>query len=173
MRIRLVLSIALALLFALVSAPASTPRMPLSEVKPGMVGVGKTVFEGTRVDEFRVRILGVLRNAAGPQRTLILARLEGGPLANVGVIAGMSGSPVYIDRRLVGAVAYSVGSFAEGADRRHHADRRDDRCVPVSPHGGQSVLPKPRAEPPAATPCPASSAMRCPASAPSRIGPAT
>jgi hypothetical protein len=75
-----------------------------------MVGVGRTVFEGDRLDDFTVRILGVLRNVIGPSRDLILARLEGGPLANTGVIAGMSGSPVYIDGRLVGAVSYSLGS---------------------------------------------------------------
>src|SRR5512139_1784723 len=81
--------------------------MPLSEVRPGMQGVGRTVFEGARVDEFGVRILGVLENAVGPRQSLILARLEGGPLAQTGVIAGMSGSPVFVDGKLVGAVAYS------------------------------------------------------------------
>ena len=53
----------------------------------------------------------MLRNVIGPKRDLILARLEGGPLAKTGVIAGMSGSPVYIDGRLVGAVSYALGSF--------------------------------------------------------------
>ena len=72
-----------------------------------MQGVGRTVFEGARVDEFGVRILGVLENAVGPRQSLILARLEGGPLAQTGVIAGMSGSPVYVDGKLIGAVAYA------------------------------------------------------------------
>ena len=53
----------------------------------------------------------MLRNIQGPNRNLILARLEGGPLAKTGVAAGMSGSPVYIDGRLIGAVSYSIGSF--------------------------------------------------------------
>ena len=57
--------------------------------------------------DFKVHILGVLKNVQAPQRNLILARLEGGPLAETGVIAGMSGSPVYIDGRLIGAVSYS------------------------------------------------------------------
>ena len=78
-----------------------------------MVGIGRTVFEGDRLDEFKVHIIGVLRNSIGPRRNLILARLEGGPLANTGVIAGMSGSPVYIDGRLVGAVSYSLGQFSK------------------------------------------------------------
>jgi hypothetical protein len=81
--------------------------MPLDQVRPGMQGVGRTVFEGARVDEFGVRVLGVLENAVGPRQSLILVRLEGGPLAQTGVIAGMSGSPVFVDGKLVGAVAYA------------------------------------------------------------------
>src|SRR5687767_7412003 len=77
--------------------PAATPQMPVSEIRPGMVGIGHTVFEGTRVEEFRVNILGVIEIVIGPRRTLILAKLEGGPLAQTGVIAGMSGSPVYVN----------------------------------------------------------------------------
>src|SRR5687768_10045329 len=90
-----------------------TNTFPVDELKAGMVGVGKTVFEGDRLDEFKVHIIGVLRNVIGPRRNLILARLEGGPLANTGVIARMSGSPVYIDCRMVGAVSYSLGQFSK------------------------------------------------------------
>ncbi len=78
----------------------------LSEVRAGMRGVGRTVFSGDRVEEFQVEILGVLKDA-GPKQSIILARLSGGPLAQTGVLQGMSGSPVYIDGRLVGAVALS------------------------------------------------------------------
>ena len=92
---------------------AATPLMPVTDVKPGMLGIGHTVFEGSRVEQFNVRIIGVMSNAMGPQRNLILARLEGGPLAQTGVIAGMSGSPVYIDGRLIGAVSYALGSFSK------------------------------------------------------------
>src|SRR6188474_869801 len=74
-------------------ATAATPMMPVSEVRAGMIATGHTVFDGTRVEEFKVRILGVIANVMGPQRNLVLARLEGGPLAQTGVIAGMSGSP--------------------------------------------------------------------------------
>jgi SpoIVB peptidase S55 len=103
-----------ALLFVVASGLDSQSRtFPVDELKAGMVGVGKTVFEGDRLDEFEVHILGVLRNVIGPRRNLILARLKGGPLANTGVIAGMSGSPVYIDGRLVGAVSYSLGQFSK------------------------------------------------------------
>jgi hypothetical protein len=78
---------------------------PESEVRPGMKGIGRTVFEGDRIDEFQVDIIGVLKNALAPKQDLILAKLSGGPLAKTGVIAGMSGSPVYIDGKLLGAVA--------------------------------------------------------------------
>src|ERR1051326_6118839 len=109
---RLACSLLLASL-ALVHAPAQSAQMGLDEIRPGMVGVGRTVFEGTRVEEFKVNILGVLENVIGTRRNLILARLEGGPLANTGVIAGMSGSPVYIDGRLIGAVSYALGAFSK------------------------------------------------------------
>jgi hypothetical protein len=93
----------------------TTPTMPFDQVRPGMVGVGRTVFANDVLEEFKVNIIGVLRNVMGPKRNLILARLEGGPLANTGVIQGMSGSPVYVDGRLVGAVSYSLGSFPKEA----------------------------------------------------------
>jgi hypothetical protein len=87
--------------------------MGIDEVRPGMIGIGRTVFEGTRVEEFKAHILGVLENVIGTHRNLILAKLEGGPLANTGVIAGMSGSPVYVDGRLIGAVSYALGQFSK------------------------------------------------------------
>jgi hypothetical protein len=91
---------------------AQTTFMSVDELRPGMVGVGQTVFQGDELEEFKVHILGVLRDVIGPRRSLILARLEGGPLAKTGVIAGMSGSPVYIDGKLIGAVSYALGQFA-------------------------------------------------------------
>ncbi len=89
--------------------------MPVADVRPGMVGVGRTVFRGATIDEFTVRIIGTLKSVVAPQRDLILAKLEGGPLADTGVIAGMSGSPVYIDGKLVGAVSYQLGQFPKEA----------------------------------------------------------
>jgi len=86
----LVLLAALVLL-AGAAVPAQTNYLPISDVRPGMVGIGRTVFEGDRLEEFKVQVLGVLHNEIGPRRDLILARLEGGPLARTGVIAGMSG----------------------------------------------------------------------------------
>src|SRR5947209_415700 len=109
---RLALPVLLTLL-AISVLRGAPQQMPIGEVRPGMVGIGRTVFAGTKVEEFTVRILGVIENVIGTHRNLILARLEGGPLANTGVIAGMSGSPVYIDGRLIGAVSYSLGSFSK------------------------------------------------------------
>src|SRR5688572_17363926 len=111
MKIRVFLITVALAAFGWASLPATTSLMPIEEVKPGMVGTGRTIFEGTEMQEFKVHILGVLKNVQAPQRNLILARLEGGPLAHTGVIAGMSGSPVYVDGRLVGAVSYSIGAF--------------------------------------------------------------
>src|SRR6185295_13832314 len=88
-------------------------QMGIDEIRPGMVGIGRTVFDGTRVEEFKANIIGVLENIIGPHRNLILAKLEGGPLAHTGVIAGMSGSPVYIDGKLIGAVSYALGAFSK------------------------------------------------------------
>ena len=96
--------IVIAAALAVQALAAQTQIMPLAEVRPGMRGVGKTVFSGDRVEEFGVEILGVLENA-GPKQSVILARLYGGPLEETGVLQGMSGSPVYIDGKLVGAVA--------------------------------------------------------------------
>ena len=112
------------LLFLVGGLPAQSRTFPVDELRAGMVGIGKTVFEGDRLDEFQAHIIGVLHNVIGPRRDLILARLEGGPLARTGVIAGMSGSPVYIDGRLVGAVSYSS---VNSPRRRLPASRRSAR----------------------------------------------
>ena len=87
--------------------PASAQAvLPLDEVRAGMTGEGRTVFSGDRIETFGVEILGVLRNPF-PGRSIVLARLSGGPLEHTGVMQGMSGSPVYVEGRLVGAVAYA------------------------------------------------------------------
>ncbi len=91
-------------LFSLAAAHAALNIMPLRDLRAGMRGTGKTVFSGDNIEDFQVEILGVLENT-GPKESLILARLSGGPLEHTGVMQGMSGSPVYIDGKLIGAVA--------------------------------------------------------------------
>ncbi len=83
---------------------AQTAFFPLKDLKPGMLATGRTVFSGNQIEDFQVEILGVLENV-GPKQSLILARLSGGPLEKTGVLQGMSGSPVYIGGKLLGAVA--------------------------------------------------------------------
>jgi hypothetical protein len=85
---------------------------PLRDVRAGQHAIGKTVFQGNKIEEFQVDILGVLENV-GPRQSIILARLSGGPLAETGVMQGMSGSPVYMDGRLVGAVALAFNFSKE------------------------------------------------------------
>jgi hypothetical protein len=96
----------LGLLLALAGAEAASEIMPLALVKAGMKGIGKTVFAGGRIDDFDAEIIGVLTNVE-PKRSVILARLSGKGLESTGVISGMSGSPVYVNGQLIGAVAFS------------------------------------------------------------------
>jgi hypothetical protein len=86
------------------SAAAQTQFLPLKSIRAGMHGTGRTIFSGNRIDDFQVEILGVLEGI-GPKESLIIARLSGGPLEHTGVMQGMSGSPVYVEGKLIGAVA--------------------------------------------------------------------
>ncbi len=94
------------LYFTMAASLAAAPPafFPLKDLRQGMHAKGRTVFAGDKVEDFDVEILGVLENS-GPKQSIILARLSGGPLEKTGVMQGMSGSPVYIDGKLVGAVA--------------------------------------------------------------------
>lgn len=111
-------ALALALgVFALKAAAQSPPvnaksavdarLFPLEDIRPGMKGVGRTVFAGTEPEDFGVEILGVLPGFPAPRQSAIIVRLTGERAERTGVFAGMSGSPVYIDGRLIGAVAFS------------------------------------------------------------------
>lgn len=93
--------------------PAVTKFFPLNEVHRGQHGVAYTVFEGTKPEPMGVEILGVLHGGIGPRQDMILARLEGQKPEFTGVVAGMSGSPVYIDGKLVGALSYRIGQFSK------------------------------------------------------------
>ena len=107
-------ALAATLTFAVLGAAAAAPpTLPFSEVRSGMKGIGKTVFHGETIESFDVEIVGLLPNI-GPGQDLILGRCTGGPLAATGILAGMSGSPVTIDGKLVGAIAYSW-EFAKDA----------------------------------------------------------
>src|SRR5689334_12364278 len=80
--------------------------MPLSQIHKGMRGYGVTVFQGTKLERFDVEVIGVLNNI-GPGQNLILVKVDAPEVNHAGVIAGMSGSPIYIDGKVIGALAYS------------------------------------------------------------------
>lgn len=140
-------------LLELTAAPA---LMSIEDIRAGMTGIGVTVFDGTKREEFKAEILGVLRNVMGPRRDIIVARLSGGPLNYTGVMQGMSGSPVYIDGQLIGAVSYALGSFPKepiagitpigemlatdaGSQRAARANHRHP-SFPITAHGLQEVF---------------------------------
>jgi hypothetical protein len=111
------LSFALAGLLLLSVSFAADPTqpkiLPVDQIQPGMKGVAYTVFEGTKPEAMDLEVLGVLKNANGPKSDLILVRLQGKKPEYTGVVAGMSGSPVYIDGKLVGALSYRIGQFSK------------------------------------------------------------
>lgn len=134
----------------------ATEVLPVSELHPGMRGVGRTVFQGDHIDEFGVEILGVLKNAR-PKGDLILFRGDGDVLEHAGIIQGMSGSPVYIDGKLIGAVSFAfpgtmdpigaitpIGEMLEllsddsGAPDKEGSERIDGSSPGSSSEGGRA-----------------------------------
>lgn len=89
--------------------------MPVSEIQRGQKCSGRTVFEGSKIDDFDCEILGVLPGAWGPGDDVIIARLVGPTAQRYGVIAGMSGSPIFVDGKLIGALSLSMGTFQKEA----------------------------------------------------------
>jgi len=87
--------------------------MPLAQIHEGMKGIALTVFQGVKPEPMDVEVLGVLRNVNGPKGDIILVRLHGTKPEYTGVVAGMSGSPVYIDGKLAGALAFRIGEFSK------------------------------------------------------------
>src|SRR5215510_11831555 len=91
----------------------SVQTISVNEIHAGMRGVAYTVFQGVTPESMGVEVLGVLRNANGPKGDIILVRLQGEKAEYTGVVAGMSGSPVYFDGKLAGAVAFRIGEFSK------------------------------------------------------------
>jgi len=134
------------------AAPLDLKRyMPLSELRPGMTGIGKTTLRGADIIEFQVTIQAILKNA-GPKRDLIIVRCSGAGLEESGVIAGMSGSPIYIDGRLIGALAYAylwckiplagiqpIEQMLSVTDE-HPWNRRDEAGAAAVPGGGAAAV---------------------------------
>ena len=96
------------------SAQAQNPQtIAVSQIRAGMRGVAYTVFEGVKPEAMEVEVLGVLHNVNGPKGDIILVRLHGQKVEYTGVVAGMSGSPVYLDGKLAGALAFRIGEFSK------------------------------------------------------------
>src|SRR5881296_823012 len=93
--------------------PKAVETIPLAQIHAGMHGVAYTVFQGTKPEPMEVEVLGVLKNANGPKGDIILVRLGGAKAEYTGVVAGMSGSPVYFNGKLAGAVAFRIGEFSK------------------------------------------------------------
>ncbi len=87
--------------------------IPLDQIHEGMKGTALTVFQGTKPEAMDVEVLGILRNVNGPKGDIILIRLVGAKPEYTGVVAGMSGSPVYFNGKLAGALAFRIGEFSK------------------------------------------------------------
>src|ERR1700756_3662123 len=94
-------------------AQTAQPTIPVDQIHAGMQGVAYTVFQGVKPEPMDFEVLGVLRNVNGPRGNIILIRLHGPKVEYTGVVAGMSGSPVYIDGKLAGALAFRIGEFSK------------------------------------------------------------
>ena len=95
------------------SAQVSQPTIGVEQIHPGMSGYALTVFQGVKPESMDVEVLGVLHNVNGPKGDIILIRLHGAKAEYTGVVAGMSGSPVYLDGKLAGALAFRIGEFSK------------------------------------------------------------
>jgi len=107
------LAIAPSFVTAHAQAPTTSEILPLGEVRPGMQGYAYTIFAGDQVEKFDLEVIGVMPNFLGPRQTIILVQLKGPKVEHTGVVAGMSGSPVYFEGKLAGALSLKLGVFTK------------------------------------------------------------
>src|SRR6266513_1567684 len=131
------LALSVSLLGSVLLAQTSQPTIPVSQIHAGMRGVAYTVFEGVKPEPMDVEVLGVMKNVNGPKGDIILVRLHGTKPEYTGVVAGMSGSPVYFDGKLAGALAFRIGEFSKEPiagvtpiERMLEIDAADERPAP-------------------------------------------
>src|ERR1700677_2174688 len=98
-----------------IQADDATATFPLKDIKPGMKGEVYTIFQGDTIEKVDLVVIGILENALGPQQDIILVQLLGDKAEHSGVVAGMSGSPVYFDGKLAGALSLKLGIFTKEA----------------------------------------------------------
>src|ERR1700737_751080 len=100
----------------LAAAPQDSPEIiPLSQIHNGMKGYAYTIFAGDQVEKFELEVIGIMPTFLGPQQSIILVELKGPKVEHTGVVAGMSGSPVYFDGKLAGALSLKLGIFTKEA----------------------------------------------------------
>src|SRR3984957_21284556 len=121
-----------------IHADDNTTIFPLKDVKPGMKGVVYTIFTGDEIEKVDLVVLGVGANALGPKQDIILVQLLGAKVEHTGVVAGMSGSPVYFDGKLAGALSLKLGSFTKEAiggvtPIENMLDVEKDSAAPAAP----------------------------------------
>lgn len=102
-----------ALLAPRVWAQQSDEIIPLSQIHAGMQGYAYTIFAGDQIEKFDLVVLGIMPNFLGPKQSIILVQLQGPKVEHTGVVAGMSGSPVYFDGKLAGALSLKLGVFTK------------------------------------------------------------
>jgi hypothetical protein len=124
-------------------APTSTEILPLSQVRPGMQGYAYTIFAGDQVEKFDLEVIGIMPNFLGPRQTIILVELKGPKVEHTGVVAGMSGSPVYFEGKLAGALSLKLGVFTKEPiggvtpieDILHPQPQMSSENIPPQPEG--------------------------------------
>ncbi len=133
----LLLAAALAVACAAGAQPAAAPPLPLSELRPGMKGEVWTVFKGREPEPFAVQVTGIVQNALGPGKSLILCELTDPRVQSMGAVAGMSGSPLYIDGRLAGVLSYQIQRFetVRYAGFTPISDMLEVTTLPSTPNG--------------------------------------
>src|SRR6266852_12790 len=129
---RLALTIAV---FPVAASAQSNEILPLDQVRPGMQGYAYTIFAGDQVERFDLEVIGVMPNFLGPRQSIILVQLKGPKVERTGVVAGMSGSPVYLDGKLAGALSLKLGIFTK--DPIAGVTPIEDVVRPPTQNGGQ------------------------------------
>src|ERR1700686_1650656 len=126
-------------------AQQSPEMLPLSEVHPGMQGYAYTIFAGDQVEKFDLEVLGIMPNFMGPKQSIILVELKGPKVEHTGVVAGMSGSPVYLDGKLAGALSLKLGIFTKealaGVTPIEDILHPPEQSAGMGPGAGQFALP--------------------------------
>jgi len=139
-RILRVLCFALTIaVFPVVASAQSNEMLRLDQVQAGMQGYAYTIFAGDQVEKFELEVIGVMPNFLGPRQSIILVQLNGSTVERTGVVAGMSGSPVYLDGKLAGALSLKLGIFTK--DPIAGVTPIEDVVRPSGQSGAQFPLP--------------------------------